>query len=166
MNTMAPIAHVGDINSNERGSGARYNAGKPAVELIPLRIIGEYYVDRDNKLGWGLIYLGQFQEGAGSAPLFDLVEMLGAPWRECANGLDYGRKKYNAWNWTNGMKWSVPLACAARHLLWMIEGEEIDQESGIPHAGLVLCNVTMLLTFMRTYPEGDDRPIEHLKAAA
>jgi hypothetical protein len=27
---------IGDINSSERGSGARYNDGKPAFELIPL----------------------------------------------------------------------------------------------------------------------------------
>lgn len=27
---------VGDIESNARGSGARFNAGKPAMELIPL----------------------------------------------------------------------------------------------------------------------------------
>lgn len=27
---------VGDVNSNEPGSGARYNAGKPAYELVPL----------------------------------------------------------------------------------------------------------------------------------
>jgi hypothetical protein len=27
---------VGDIESNLRGSGARFNAGKPAMELIPL----------------------------------------------------------------------------------------------------------------------------------
>lgn len=34
-NTPMPGA-VGDVNSNEAGSGARYNAGKPAFELVPL----------------------------------------------------------------------------------------------------------------------------------
>jgi hypothetical protein len=56
------------------------------------------------------------------------------------------------------MPWSVPLACATRHLLAMIRGESIDPESGIPHRGLVFCNVVMLYTFGRTYQEGDDRP--------
>lgn len=28
--------NLGDVNSNEPGSGARYNAGKPAYELVPL----------------------------------------------------------------------------------------------------------------------------------
>ena len=27
---------IGDVSSNERGSGARYNDGKPAMELVPL----------------------------------------------------------------------------------------------------------------------------------
>jgi hypothetical protein len=163
MNTMVPIAHVGDINSNERGSGARYNGGKPAVELIPLRIIGEYYVSRGNELGEALVALGRFQEGAGSESLHDAIELVNAPWLECANGFDYGRNKYKAWNWTKGMPWSVPLACAGRHLLKMIMGEEIDHESGIQHAGLALCNITMLLTYTDTYPEGDDRPVNELK---
>jgi hypothetical protein len=29
---------IGDINSREKGSGARYNSGKPAMELIPVWI--------------------------------------------------------------------------------------------------------------------------------
>lgn len=28
--------HIGDVNSNEKGSGARYNGGKPKFSLIPL----------------------------------------------------------------------------------------------------------------------------------
>lgn len=31
-----PEGQVGDINSAEKGSGARYNAGKPDLSLIPL----------------------------------------------------------------------------------------------------------------------------------
>jgi hypothetical protein len=166
MQTDPILVQIGDINSNERGSGARYNAGKPAIELIPLRLIGEYYVDRGEAQGWALVYLGQFQEGAGASPLLNIIELLGAPWRECADGFDYGRKKYKQWNWTKGMPWSVPIACAGRHLLWMIEGEEIDKESGIRHAALALCNITMLLTFISTYPEGDDRPVSELKRAS
>lgn len=30
---------VGNVNSAARGSGARYNAGKPPMELIPLRAL-------------------------------------------------------------------------------------------------------------------------------
>ncbi len=32
---------IGDINSQARGTGARYNAGKPPLHLIPLWIIAE-----------------------------------------------------------------------------------------------------------------------------
>ena len=61
------------------------------------------------------------------------------------------------------MPWSVPLACAARHiLLGPMAGESIDSESGLSHRGHFLCNIVMLLTFVRTYPEGDDRPSKWL----
>jgi len=36
MLTFHPLQTVGDINSNEKGSGARYNKGKPDFSLIPL----------------------------------------------------------------------------------------------------------------------------------
>ena len=58
------------------------------------------------------------------------------------------------------MAWSIPLACATRHLIAMINGEEIDPESGLPHRGHVYCNICMLLTYAETFVEGDDRPID------
>jgi len=71
---------------------------------------------------------------------------------------DYGTKKYNAWNWAKGMPWSVPYACAMRHLAAWQRGEEIDPESGQPHLAHVMCNIRMLTLYAKTYPEGDDRP--------
>jgi hypothetical protein len=71
---------------------------------------------------------------------------------------DYGTKKYNAWNWAKGMPWSVPYACAMRHLAAWQRGEEIDPESGQPHLAHVMCNIRMLTLYSKTYPEGDDRP--------
>ena len=34
--TFGILTNVGDVNSNAKGSGARYNAGKPVLSLIPL----------------------------------------------------------------------------------------------------------------------------------
>jgi len=31
--------NIGDVESSERGSGARYNAGKPPMELVPLEAL-------------------------------------------------------------------------------------------------------------------------------
>ena len=70
----------------------------------------------------------------------------------------YGSRKYNAWNWTKGMAWSVPFACAMRHLAAFQRGEELDQESGEHHLDHVMCNIRMLRYYVTEYPEGDDRP--------
>jgi hypothetical protein len=164
---------IGDVHSNARGSGARYNTGKVAIELIPLRLIAEQFElvtaedDPANAMIGALWNLALFQEGGDAAYLRKAVELVGAAWNECAAVFDYGRRKYAEWNWAKGMAWSVPLACAARHLIFgMMAGEALDPESGLSHRGHFLCNIVMLLTFIRTYPEGDDRPSQWLREAA
>ena len=112
---------VGDVNSKERGSGARYNDHKPDFSLIPL---------------WTL--------------------------EDEARVWEYGKRKYAAWNWAKGMDWSVPFACAMRHLSAWQRGEELDRESGLPHLAHAMCNLRMLTLFAVTYPEGDDRPPKDL----
>lgn len=72
----------------------------------------------------------------------------------------YGKRKYAAWNWAKGMDWSIPLACALRHLSAWQRGEDIDPESGLPHLAHAMCNLRMLTLYSMTYPEGDDRPKE------
>jgi hypothetical protein len=109
--------NVGDVNSQEKGSGARYNAGKADFSLIPLCTL------EDEAKVW-----------------------------------EYGKRKYAAWNWAKGMPWSVPFACAMRHLSAWQQGEEIDEESGLPHLAHAMCNLRMLVLFSETYREGDDRP--------
>jgi hypothetical protein len=157
---------IGDVNSQERGSGARFNDGKPAVELIPLLLIGDFYYTKEKPaLANALMALGAYQAGGNKDDLHALIRFVGPAWDECARVFDYGRAKYAAWNWAKGMDWSIPIACAARHLLRMIDGEEIDPESGLPHRGHVLCNIVMLITFIETYPEGDDRPKAWLSRA-
>jgi hypothetical protein len=156
---------VGDVHSTARGSGARFNAGKVPFDLIPLRIVALSY-DIDPPLSGeledarrALESLGEWQETGESDHLFAALGAMGlAGWSECAQVFAYGRKKYAAWNWAKGMNWSIPLACAARHLMQILDGEDTDAESGLPHRGHVFCNVVMLLTFEHTFPEGDDRP--------
>lgn len=112
---------IGDVNSAAKGSGARYNAGKPDMSLIPLVTL------EDEAKVWA-----------------------------------YGKQKYAAWNWAKGMDWSVPLACALRHLSKWQAGEENDEESGLPHLAHAMCNLRMLTLYSKTYPEGDDRPPQEL----
>jgi len=112
---------VGDVNSTERGSGARYNDDKPNFSLIPLCTL------EDEARVWA-----------------------------------YGERKYAAYNWAKGMAWSIPLACALRHLSSWQKGEELDFESGQPHLAHVMCNIRMLMLYSKTFPEGDDRPPKEL----
>jgi len=155
---------IGDINSQERGSGARFNTGKPPMELIALRVIAQTWANRSEQddLAPVMFALADVQEGGGVAAVCRAIIALGEPWEACARVFDYGLKKYAPWNWAKGMLWSVPLACAARHLLAMRRGEVDDPESKLPHEGHVLCNLVMLATFMRTYPEGNDLPAKWL----
>lgn len=154
---------IGDINSTERGSGARFNTGKPPMELIPLRAIAAYYRGpfvTDERLGYivALDALGRYQAGGGIQCIVDAFQALGNGWAECAQVFDYGKRKYAAWNWAKGMAWSVPIACAARHLMAMLAGEILDSESKLAHRGHVFCNLVMLFTYATTFVEGDDRP--------
>jgi hypothetical protein len=110
---------IGDVNSEERGSGARYNDNKPDLSLIP----------------------------------FCTLEDEARVWM-------YGKGKYAAWNWAKGMDWSIPFACLQRHLAAWQRGEEVDPESGLPHLAHAMCNLRMLTLYAKTYPAGDDRPVE------
>lgn len=156
--------NIGDITSDQKGTGARFNSGKPPMELIPLTCIARQLKSRiytDDTFAVlpaaeALHHLGRWQARVGE--LVEVLNVLGpAGWEECAQVFDYGRRKYKAWNWAKGMAWSVPIACAARHLMAMMRGEENDPESGLPHRGHVFCNIVMLMTFADTFAEGDDR---------
>ena len=155
---------LGDINSNERGSGARYNDGKPDFSLVPLHIIARGYLgntpgSNGQRLAASLFALGQYQITGQRGHLNLAIRLVSFAWDDCARVLEYGRNKYAAWNWSKGMKWSAPLACAGRHALKVLQKDElIDDESLLPHIGHYLANLVMLATFIDSYPEGNDLP--------
>lgn len=156
---------VGDVKSSARGSGARYNDGKPDLSLIPLWIIAKSHerdIDGDGtEQYWvrhSLMSLGDFQTTGDVDSLDEAIYFVNEFWRDCAKVYEYGKAKYAAWNWAKGMAWSIPLACAARHALAILEGEEIDPESGHRHVGHFMCNLVMLRHFVECYPEGNDLP--------
>lgn len=173
--TFGPLAAndsgVGDITSDAKGSGARFNSGKVPYELVPLELMAIHYeqlillslpIDAapctSHNASEALLCLGAFQARRADGALLDVLIALGDGWEDCARVFEYGSRKYAAWNWSRGMAWSVPLACAARHLQSMIRGEVNDPESGKPHRGHVYANICMLWTYTETFVEGDDRP--------
>lgn len=155
---------IGDVTSSEKGSGARYNAGKPDLSLIPLTLIADSFagcrIDYPDARD-ALFLLGQFQLTGNRDRLYEAIRCLGlSGWPECAKVFEFGLHKYAPWNWAKGMPWSVPLACAARHIvLGLLRGEVHDPESGETHRGHIFCNIVMLLTYIETYPEGNDLPL-------
>jgi hypothetical protein len=173
---------IGNIDSAERGSGARYNDGKVLMEFIPARILADFYANT-NTVDWPrecradsvrayyvLDKLADFEESKQDDD-WALIEVMrfAVPqfgtgvgrWRDIAGILAYGAEKYAPWNWAKGMPWSVPIACIKRHAVAVLEGEADDPESGMPHLAHVGANVAMLMHYLEHFQEGDDRaPVE------
>lgn len=146
---------VGDVTSKEAGSGARYNDDKPPMHQVPVRYWLAATCDMPHEAYAALVALQRFQEGCD----YELRDHLDhTRLHEAMAVFEHGAKKYALYNWTKGMAWSIPTACALRHIDAVVNGEELDPESGLPHMGHVWCNLIMLDWFVDHYPEGDDRP--------
>jgi hypothetical protein len=156
---------VGDVNSSEKGSGARYNDGKAPLQYIPMRIIARM-ASTAQELGqcspvfaYALHEIADFEEGKiGAEGLAMALAAIDCRLASAADVFEYGSKKYAAWNWAKGMQWSIPLACIKRHALAFLHHEANDPESGLSHIGHIACNAIMLLTYVDGYTIGDDRP--------
>lgn len=173
-----PMPAVGDVHSNQPGSGARYNAGKVPFETIPVWIVDAYFHSPDHYVKAHedgvaagrrdvakevLRRLGEWQ--GGRLGVLDVLRSF--PFgviEEAARVFKYACTEkvnpYPMWNWARGMPWSVPTACAVRHLSAVLRGEEADKETGLPHLGHAACNIIMLAQYEYSYREGDDRPKE------
>lgn len=155
---------VGDVNSDQPGSGARYNDGKLQMDLIPVCYWLENWSNDPSLLGRfpelsdALEALSAFQLGEHRALDAFLATVSPGYLESATRVLEYGSEKYAAWNWAKGMAWSIPTGCALRHAKSLLEGEVADPESGEAHIGHVVCNLLMLAWFVDHYPEGDDRP--------
>lgn len=163
---IVPVSGIGDVTSNTAGSGARYNTGKPRLDLIPGQILAAYTTDVPVAPAAGsaraaMNALGLFQTGADRSPgpLLEAIRWLdedGQAMADAARVFEYGLKKYAAWNWAKGMPWSVPVGCALRHLVALARGEADDAESGLPHRGHAVCNLIMLLWYLDHWAPGND----------
>lgn len=54
--------------------------------------------------------------------------------------LEFGALKYAPFNWQKEMNLKEILESMQRHLAALMDGEEIDKESGISHMGHIQCN--------------------------
>lgn len=97
----------------------------------------------------------------GKAPLSMVLEARHAL-TGCAKVLEFGAKKYARGNWHKGLSHTQILDSMLRHQSALLAGEDIDPESGLPHADHILCNALFLSEMRVTHPELDDRSKELL----
>jgi len=165
--------NVGDLTSDQIGSGARFNSGKPDYSLM---LLSDYpYIENvDNLLSGAFHELGEFQLSGNKVHLVEAIQHVydyvveynkengvsGFVFEPVVRLWEFGESvKYTRWNWVKGMKWSIPIGCAARHYLEIAEnGQTIDDESGQPHWAAFVCNLQMLLHYVEVFPEGNDLP--------
>jgi flagellar motility protein MotE (MotC chaperone) len=81
-----------------------------------------------------------------AGPLFTLARVFGR-----------GAKKYAERNWERGYPWSWSFAALMRHAWAFWRGEELDQESGLPHLAHAAWHCFVLQEFTNCYPDKDDR---------
>ncbi len=76
---------------------------------------------------------------------------------EIAKVLAFGKKKYDAWNWAKGFKWTRLIGAAIRHLYAYQRGEDKDPESGLSHIAHAGCCILFLLQHDLSKLGEDDR---------
>lgn len=69
----------------------------------------------------------------------------------------YGATKYDVHNWRRGYPWSLSSAALMRHLHAWLDGEDVDEESGLPHLAHAVAHCLFLMEFDAIHPDGDDR---------
>lgn len=154
---------VGDLHSDKKGTAARFNGGKPRVDLLPLYMVvqtidSSNFNQHQNHALETLHEVARFQGSGDESYIDNAMKILSPYWTDCAEAFGYGAKKYASWNWSKGMMWSVPIGCIGRHALAMFRGEMLDSESGLSHLGHIMCNVVMLKLYFSNYKEGNDLP--------
>lgn len=70
----------------------------------------------------------------------------------------YGAEKYDAFNFLKGYDWSLTQNAGQRHNLLFWSGEDIDEESGLPHPALEAWHALTKLSFFLRGLGRDDRP--------
>lgn len=76
---------------------------------------------------------------------------------EVARVLGFGAAKYAADNWRHGISYRRLISAAYRHLGAINKGEDIDEESGLPHTGHLGCCIMFLDWMRKNRPDLDDR---------
>ncbi len=79
---------------------------------------------------------------------------------ELGKVLQFGAKKYAAWNWAKGIAYSRILGAILRHVFAYMRGEDKDPETGLSHIAHAMTECMFLLHYEKFKTEFDDRPKE------
>lgn len=71
--------------------------------------------------------------------------------------LEFGMEKYSADNWKQGLQTREIIESLLRHTYALLENEDNDPESGLPHVGHILANAMFLSYMINNKPEYDNR---------
>jgi len=137
------------------------NPDRVTVGEITYRRVGRTYISED-VLASGLVRERQAEPKPVQGLRFNsgklLMSLVPASFgRYCAAGLTYGAVKYAPHNWRKGFDWSQVLDSLQRHIDAFREGEDLDEESGLPHLALAACNLAFLIEFFDKGKGNDDR---------
>lgn len=58
--------------------------------------------------------------------------------------LTFGAKKYGDHNWRKGIPKDELIASSMNHLLHIMAGSNLDEESGLPHSAHLMCNAMFM----------------------
>ena len=87
---------------------------------------------------------------------FDLIPPSSL--EELVSVYTFGAEKYEPRNWERGIEYSRIYAAVQRHLSAYWRGQDLDEESALPHLAHAAWGLFALLEYQRTHPELDDRP--------
>ena len=99
------------------------------------------------------------RDNSGKLPLSMVLEAKEAV-QGCAGVLAFGASKYARGNWHKGLKHTEIADSLLRHLSKYLAGEDLDEETNLPHVDHVMCNAMFLAQMYRTRPDLDDRSEE------
>lgn len=94
----------------------------------------------------------KYDDGKPDLSLLSSVWLLGV-----GAVLSFGKKKYSAHNWRNGLQQSRLIAAAMRHIVAFNDGEDLDPETGLPHLHHASCCLMFASEMWAKRPDMDDR---------
>lgn len=86
---------------------------------------------------------------------FDLIPV--EPLRQLAQLYTVGAVKYEDNNWRKGLAWSRIFSAIMRHLWKFWKGEDVDEETGVPHVINAAWGCLTLAQYMVDRRKFDDR---------